>query len=139
MIKLKGLLKENTDKVYIEQNTLWVSHRPDSGTTTQIKGDPDKFRGYWTDKVDDDHYDYNARRIVDWANSQTPIVRKSSMSLYKIPGYWGRIGDAENLSIWGGDKKPNYYIWLYVGKIANGNNVVSLFKTKSEALAFWGG
>jgi hypothetical protein len=135
MIKLKKLLNEGGDKIFIQQNTLWVGWNPNSGTTTQIKGDPTKFRGYWTDRRTDSHYDFNVSRILDAVKHQTPDVSKNGVRIYKIPAWWG-YSDANDYTIWGGDKKPEYYIWLYIGKIGNDESVVHLFKTKSEAVAF---
>ena len=136
MIKLKDLLKENSDKVYVQQNTLAVYYRPNSGSTTQFKGDPDKFRGYFTDKHNDNHYDHNVEKIIDWSKSQTAIVKKGNTGLYKIPAYWG-YSEAKDLSIWGGNKTPDYYLWMLLQTMDSGDTVISFFKTKNEALAYW--
>ena len=136
MIKITNLLTEGNDKVYVQQNTLAVYYRPNSGTTTQLKGDPDKFRGFFTDKRDDSHYDHNVVRILDWTKSNPAIVKKGGTSLYKIPAYWGYT-EAKDLSVWGGSKTPDYYLWMLVQTMGSGDTIINFFKTKSEALAFW--
>lgn len=122
--------------VFIQQNTLWVAHRPNSGNTTQIKGDPDKFRGYWSsDQNDTKHYAYNAANIADWSNWNKPVSTGKNWKLYKISAWWG-YKDQIELDIWGGDNKPDYFIWLGVVKMQNGESLIHLFSTKREALGF---
>ena len=122
--------------VFIQQNTLWVAHRPNNGTTTQIKGDPDKFRGYWsTDHIDTEHYDFNATEIADWSHWNKPVSTGKNWKLYKIPAWWG-YKDQTELDIWGGYIKPDYFIWLGVVKMQNGESLIHLFGRKQEALGF---
>lgn len=122
------------DIVYIQQNTLWTSYSPGSGMTTQIAGDPDKFRGYLTDKQGDDHFDSNVGNIVKWADQQEGLKIKEGSTLYKIPCYWG-YKPQRDLSVWGGDVQPDYYLWLLLVKAPN-YNLVNFFKTKNEAINF---
>ena len=124
------------DKVYIQQNTLWVSYNPGSGITTQIKGDPDKFRGFFTDKKGDDHYDDIVSKIIDWSKKETPEAKKGGTSLFKIPCYWG-YKSARELSIWGGEIIQDYFLYMLVQTMGSGDTVINFFKTKKEALAFW--
>lgn len=124
------------EKVYIQQNTLWVAYSPGSGITTQIKGDPDKFRGFFTDKKDDDHYDFIVSKILNWAKIEKPEDKKGGTSLYKIPCYWG-YKSARDLSIWEGEINPNYFIFMLVQIMGSGDTIINFFKTKKEALAFW--
>lgn len=131
-------LNESTqnEKVYIQQNTLWLSYSPGSGITTQIKGDPDKFRGFFTDKKGDDHYDFIVSKIIDWSKKEKPDTKKGGTSLFKIPCYW-RYKSARDLSIWAGDLDPDYYLYMLVQTMGSGDTVIGFFKTKKEALAFW--
>ena len=122
------------DVVYIQQNTLWTSYSPGSGMTSQIQGDPDKFRGFLTNKQGDDHYDYNVENILKWANQQEGLKIKDGSTLYKIPCYWGYKPQRE-LSIWGGEILPDYYLWMLISK-ASDYYVVNFFKTKQEAINF---
>lgn len=124
----------NNDKVYIQQNTLWVSYSPNSGRTTQIKGDPDKFRGFFSNETTDEHYDGIVDKLLDWAKKETPLVKKSTSSLYKIPAYW-KYSDTNDLSVWNGDKKPDYFLWMLISTNAK-YSIVNFFKTKQEAVAF---
>ena len=124
------------EKVYIQQNTLWYSYSPGSGITTQIKGDPDKFRGFFTDKKGDDHYDFIVSKILDWSKKEKSEVQKGGTSLHKIPAYWGYKSNRD-LSIWGGEITPDYYLYMLVQTMGSGDTIINFFKTKKEALAFW--
>jgi len=123
-----------TDVVYIQQNSLWTSYSPGSGMTTQIAGDPYKFRGYLTDKQGDDHFDSNVANIAKWADKQEGIKVKDGTTLFKIPCYWG-YKPQRDLSIWGGNVNPDYYLWMSFTKAPN-YNLINFFKTKNEALGF---
>lgn len=145
MIKLLGLLTENDHKVYFQKDTLWYAHSPGSGITAQIK-DPLHFKGFITDKKNDDNYDFSADRIIDWSKTEAPVARKGGTSLYKIPyyasyrstsdGYTPRPGESE-LSVWGGKIQPDAYVWMLVQKMGSGDTVIGFFKTKQEAIGFW--
>lgn len=126
----------STSKVFIQQNSLWISYQPNSGSTTQIKGNPDEFRGYFTnDEKDGEHYDNDVNALIEWSASNKPEVKKSNYVVHKIPCWWG-YKDHHDLSIWGGDIKPEYYVWLSITTMKNGISLVGLFKTKQQALAF---
>lgn len=130
----------SSSKVFIQQNSLWISYKPNSGSTTQIKGNPDEFNGYFTNnEEDEEHYNSDVNVLIEWSKLNKPEVKKSnSVSnyvLYKIPCWWG-YKDHHELSIWGGDIKPEYYIWLSITTMKNGMSLVDLFKTKQHALGF---
>lgn len=136
MKKLKIFENSNSgDVVYIQQNTLWVSYNPGSGKTTQIAGDPDKFRGFWSSDSNDSHYDSNVENIEKWAETQEGVKVKDGCTLHRIPCYWGYGKEARDLSVWGGDVKPDYLIWLALIKTPN-YSLVHLFRTKTEAIGF---
>lgn len=127
----------DTKKVYIQQNTLWVAHSPGSGSTTQIKGDPDKFRGYFTNKAGDEHYDGSVSMLTVWADTdRSYISKKGKTSLHKIPCYWG-YKNPSDLSIWGGEIQPDYFLFMLVQTIGTGDTIIGFFKTQREANAFW--
>lgn len=138
----KEFLNESiqTDKVYIQQNTLWCSYSPGSGVTTQIKGDPEKFRGFFTNKKGDDHYDSIVDKILEWSKKEKADIKKGGTSLFKIPCYWG-YKSARDLSIWAGDLdpdyQPDYFLWMLVQTMGSGDTIINFFKTKREALSFW--
>jgi len=129
------------DQVYFQQNTLWYSWSPGSGITKQIKGDPDKFRGYITDKKDDSNFDGIAENIVKWSIENKHLSHFKSMSkfLFKIPCWWG-YKSARDLSIWAGDLdpdyQPDYFLWMLVSVMGSGNSIINFFKTKQEAVNF---
>lgn len=125
-----------SEKVFIQQNQLWVAHSPGSGMTTQIKGDPDKFRGYFTDKQGDEHYDYNVKLILRWSKNEKPISKKDGTSLFKIPCYW-QYKEQKELSVWGGDIQPDYFLFMLVQTMGSGDIIIGFFKTQREANAFW--
>lgn len=120
--------------VYVQQNNLWWATSPGSGMTTYIKGDPDKFRGYFTNDPGEVTYDYNVNNILKWSRTQPSISSKNL--LYKIPAYWG-YKDASELSVWGGSIKPDYFLYLLLSTYRD-KFILSLFKTKKEALDFAG-
>lgn len=125
---------EKAPVVYIQQNYLWWSWSPDSGVTTHIKGDPDKFRGYFTNDPKESTWDINVDNILKWSRTQKSIAPR--VLLYKIPAYWGYKG-AYELSVWGGSVQPDYYLYMLLSTYRD-KFILSLFKTKKEALAFAG-
>ena len=123
------------EKVFVQSGELWISHSTGSGRTTRLRG-----RGYFTDLKGNKNYDSDAKEFAIWATKNKPIKKKKSstgsiVTLFKIPEY-GRGVDAKDLSIWGGEVKPNKWNYMVVssGKI----NVIMVFDNKPEAMSWIG-
>ena len=128
----EGKINEGAkDKVYVLNNMLWLSYSPNSGQTTRITG-----RGYLTDKRGDKNYDSSVPKLVKWANSNKPVAKKGKQRVYKIPRYARHETDATQYDIWGGETKPQKYLYMLVasGKI----NVVAVFYSRAEAMSWVG-
>ena len=136
----KGYIKESIneatgkEKVFVQSGELWISRSTGSGSTTRIRG-----RGFISDKKGSKNYDSDAAQFAQWAKSNKAVKKQkqhngSIMYLFKIPEYIRGI-DSRDLSIWGGEVKPNKWIYLMVsaGKI----NVVTVFDSKQEALSWF--
>jgi len=133
---------DTTPVVYIQQNTLWYSWNPGSGITTKIKGDPDKFRGYFTNDPNDEtmsnietNIDDIVNYIAKWSKSQPSV--KSGLLLYKIPAYWG-LKEPSELSVWDGPVKPDYFLFMLLSTFGKNGYIINFFKTKNEAIVFAG-
>ncbi len=131
------IIKEARDeKVYLLNGMLWLSHSPNSGETTRVRG-----RGFITDKRGDKNYDSSVSKFAKWASKNKPIKKKrtktgSRLSLFKIGEYSRSDGDAKQYDIWGGEVKPRKWWYLLVsqGKI----NVITIFDSKGEAMSWIG-
>ena len=133
MIKLKELLSESRDKVFIQDDMLWVSYSPGSGQTTPIRN----LRTYWTDKSSDSNFESNVRNIVKWSETQKPILKNKISRVHKIPVYdRGRGRTSSELSIWGGIQTPNSFLYLLIATETNGIHVVSFFKSRKEIVTW---
>jgi len=126
---------KDNDTVYFQQNTLWIAYNPGSGITKQIKGDPDKFRGFFSsDNTDTEHYDFIVEKILEWSKYETPIFKKKRSAIYKIPAYWG-YGETRELSVWGGEKNPDYFLYMLIST-TDSYSIISFFKREQEAISF---
>lgn len=122
------------EKVFMQNGFLWISWSTGSGSTTRMRG-----RGFVTDKKGDKNFDSDATQFAQWAKKNKPIKKQkqhngSIMYLFKIPEYIRGI-DSRDLSVWGGEVKPNKWVYLMVssGKI----NVITVFHSKAEAMSWF--
>jgi len=130
MIKLKDILNESKDKVFVKDNSLWVSYNPGSGKTTPMK---DKM--FITSKSGDSHFDSNALDIKKWSKENKAVLVNKISRVHKIPVYSLRT-HSKDLSVWGGTTTPSSFIYMLVATETNGNVVVSFFKKRNEVLNF---
>ena len=122
------------EKVFIQSGELWISRSTGSGSTTRIRG-----RGFISDKKGSKNYDSDAGEFAKWAKLNKAVKKQkqhdgSMLYLFKIPEYIRGL-DSRDLSIWGGEVKPNKWVYLMIsaGKI----NVVTVFYSKQEALSWF--
>jgi len=134
MIKLSSLLKESNDKVFVQDDYLWVSYSPGSGKTTSLRN-PNTFI---TDKSGDSHFDSNVKDIVKWSETQTPLLKNKISRVHKLPVYEvvGTGKSSREMTVWGGDYQPTKFIYMIVMTETNGVHVIGFHKTKQEA-AMW--
>ena len=126
MIKLKNILRESKDKVFVKDGSLWVSYNPGSGKTT-----PYKDKMFITSKRGDSHFDSNAIDIEKWSKTNRAVFKNKISRVHKIPVYSLRT-HSKDLSVWGGETTPSSFLYMLVATETNGNVVVSFFKTTNE-------
>ena len=123
-----------SDQVFIQNQALWVSHWPGSGSTTEFHEDPARFRGYKSNDLSDNkHFDSNVTKILKWAKDVKPLDKKDKTSLYKIPVY-PPFKNHEDFTVWGGDVKPTHFIFMLIATGGNNITYLNFFKTRKEAL-----
>ena len=131
MIKLTDILNESKDKVFVQDDYLWVSYNPGSGQTTPMKP-----RMFITDKRSDDNFDSNAIDIAKWAKTQKPILKNRVSTVHKIPVYQvrGTGRTSRELTVWGGIQSPKSWLYMCVATETNGIHVITFFEKRNEVV-----
>jgi len=132
------MLRENKDKMLAQADSIWLSWNPGSGYTHQIK------KGFITDKKGDAHFNSMAKDILKWSEKNTPMKKNKRGKLYKLPHYSRqqlynpqqafRSIQPSDYDIWGGDVKPEKYVYMHVH--SDKYIVISFFTNKNEALSW---
>jgi len=135
-IKLKELMNEGKDAVYIQGDTLWWSYSPGSGLAVPLRG-----KTFFTNNsADKGHFDVIVEKIMKWAKTAKPLKqnRKRGSTLYKIPNYIKHERMTSDLSVWGGDVQPQKAAYLVIIKDTTGRTLVNIFNKKQEAEHWYG-
>lgn len=131
---------KESDKIYVDNfGAFWLAYSPGSGTTNYAYS-----RGIKsvTNVKDDKHADADfCDGFIEATKKMKPHRKKkeefSEIELFKIPVY-NKPAYAENYDIWGGDIKPNKFIyvsWVKYGKKMEGK-IIHFFETLREANGF---
>ena len=117
-------------KVYFQKNELWAAYAQGSGTAIPFRD----MKTYLTDKSGDKNFNDIVRNLKQFADSTSPLKKKSHSRLYEIPVYAGTPSRGESFDVWGGEVKPvkKRYMILTEEK----QTVVNFFDKKGEAMGW---
>ena len=116
------------DKVYFNDNTLWVAYGQGSGTTAYNLD----IKKFLTDEKGK-NYDDIVSKLLKFSKGTKPMKASGNTKMFEVPVY-GKSEYGKTLDIWGGDVKPQkkYYMIITEEK----STIVNFFDNKKEAQAW---